>query len=384
METNVTINLKNLENNAKAICKKYNDYKYKIAVVKSNAYGHGYKVVNSFIKGGINYIAVSYLYEALEVRKYNKDIPILCMQPIDVKKRDIAIRNDITITVHTLDYLKELIKDLDRKIKVHIKIDSGMNRLGFKDAKSFNEAYKLIEKNKFIYLEGLYTHFATTGIFDKNWDNQVERFVDITVDIDLEKIDIVHLYSSTSLLDHKKLSFANAFRVGIAIYGYNVSPHYSNKGLKNKLRNLRNYLLRTRYNISAVNYDVDIDLKRAMTMSTYIIQIKEIKKGEPIGYGGKPCKEDMLVAVLPIGYANGIGHSSNRYVIINDKKYYMVGSMSMNMMMIKVDKSVKLSDEVIVLGKDITLGEMARFKNSQISEVLLEIGNNNFIKYIGG
>ena len=384
METNVTINLKNLENNAKAICKKYNDYKYKIAVVKSNAYGHGYKVVNSFIKGGINYIAVSYLYEALEVRKYNKDIPILCMQPIDVKKRDIAIRNDITITVHTLDYLKELIKDLDRKIKVHIKIDSGMNRLGFKDAKSFNEAYKLIEKNKFIYLEGLYTHFATTGIFDKNWDNQVERFVDITVDIDLEKIDIVHLYSSTSLLDHKKLSFANAFRVGIAIYGYNVSPHYSNKGLKNKLRNLRNYLLRTRYNISAVNYDVDIDLKRAMTMSTYIIQIKKIKKGEPIGYGGKPCKEDMLVAVLPIGYANGIGHSNNRYVIINDKKYYMVGSMSMNMMMIKVDKSVKLSDEVIVLGKDITLGEMARFKNSQISEVLLEIGNNNFIKYIGG
>ena len=260
METNVTINLKNLENNAKAICEKYNDYKYKIAVVKSNAYGHGYKVVNSFIKGGINYIAVSYLYEALEVRKYNKDIPILCMQPIDVKKRDIAIRNDITITVHTLDYLKELIKDLDRKIKVHIKIDSGMNRLGFKDVKSFNEAYKLIEKNKFIYLEGLYTHFATTGIFDKNWDNQVERFVDITVDIDLEKIDIVHLYSSTSLLDHKKLSFANAFRVGIAIYGYNVSPHYSNKGLKNKLRNLRNYLLRARYNISAVNYDVDIDL----------------------------------------------------------------------------------------------------------------------------
>jgi len=111
------------------------------------------------------------------------------------------------------------------------------------------------------------------------------------------------------------------------------------------------------------------------------LQIKKVNKGEGVGYGLNPSKEDMLIAVLPIGYANGIGHDSGRYVIINDKKYYMVGSMSMNMMMIKIDDTVKIDDEVIVLGKNITLGEMARFKKSQISEVLLDIGNNNIKKY---
>ena len=383
METKVTISLKNLEFNAKSICKKYKDYDYRIGVLKSNAYGHGYNIVNSVIKGGINYIAVSYLYEALKIREYNKDIPILCMQPISLDDISVAAKENITITVHSLNYLNELDKLVTKKIKVHLEIDSGMNRLGLKEIKEVNRAFQIIKINKLITLEGIYTHFATTGIFDKNWDNQVEKFKYLTSEIKLDDIEIVHLYSSTSLLDHEKLEFANAFRIGISLYGYNVSPHYSNAGFKDKLRNARNSYLRKSKNISKVNYDVDINLKRAMFMTTYLIDIKKVSAGESIGYGATKLTEDMLVGILPIGYSNGIGHSNlTRYVLINGKKYYAVGSMSMNMMMIKVDDSVSLDDEVVVLGGEITLGQMARFNNKQLSETLLDIGNNNKKVYV--
>ncbi len=381
-QTEVIISLKNLEYNAKSICEKFKDYKYRIGVLKSNAYGHGYKVVNSFIKGGINYIAVSYISEALEIRKYSKDIPVLCMQPILIDDIDLAIKNNITITIHSLSYLKELISVLNNKIKVHIKIDSGMNRLGFKNKDEVSECYKLINENKFIELEGIYTHLATTGIFDKNWDNQISNFKKITKDIDLNSIKIVHLYNSNSLLNHDKLDFANGFRIGIALYGYNVNAHYSNIGAKNKLRNMRNTYYRKKYNISDINYDIDIDLKRAMFMKTYILDIKKINKGESIGYGASKVEKDMLVAILPIGYANGIGHSNNRFVLINDKKYHMIGQMSMNMMMIEVDDNVNMNDEVIILGKSITIGQLSRFNNKEVPEMLLEVGNNNNKVYL--
>ncbi len=381
-QTEVIINLKNLEYNAKSICEKFKDYKYRIGVLKSNAYGHGYKVVNSFIKGGINYIAVSYISEALEIRKYNKDIPVLCMQPIVLDDLDIAIKNNITLTIHSINYLKELINILKDKIKVHIKIDSGMNRLGLKEIDDVNECYKLINNNKFIDLEGIYTHLSTTGIFDKNWDNQIDKFKYLTKDIDLKSIPIVHLYNSNSLLNHDKLGFANGFRIGIALYGYNVNAHYSNSGTKNKLRNMRTLYFRKKYNISKINYDIDIDLKRAMFMKTYLLDIKKINKGESIGYGASKIEKDMLVGILPIGYANGIGHSSNRYVLINDKKYHMIGQMSMNMMMIEVDDKVNINDDVIVLGKSITIGQLSRFNNKEVPETLLEVGNCNNKTYL--
>ena len=381
-KTEVIINLSNLEFNAKSICEKFKDYKYRIGVLKSNAYGHGYKVVNSFIKGGINYIAVSYLSEALEIRKYNKDIPVLCMQPILIEDLDCVIKNDITITIHSLNYLKELISVLKDKIKCHIKIDSGMNRLGLKYLDEVNESYKLIKENKYIELEGIYTHLSTTGIFDKNWDNQISKFKRLTKDIDLNSIKIVHLYNSNSLLNHDKLDFANGFRIGIALYGYNVNAHYTNSGTKNKLRNMRTSYYRKKYDISKINYDIDIELKRSMFMKTYLLDIKTIKKGESIGYGASKITKDMIVGILPIGYANGIGHSNNRYVLINNKKYHMIGQMSMNLMMVELDDKVTLDDEVIVLGKDITIGVLSRFNNKEVPETLLEVGNNNIKTYV--
>ena len=196
--TYLEINLDTLRNNTKTIIEKYNNYKYYFGVVKSNAYGHGEYIVNEIIKGGINYIAVSYLEEALKVREYNKEIPILCFVPIDLEELDLATKNNITLTISNLNYLKELIKILNKKIKVHIKLDTGMNRLGFKNKNEVNDAYKLIKENIFMELEGIFTHLSTVGVHDKIYDSEINKFKYLTEDINLKDIPIIHLTSSSN------------------------------------------------------------------------------------------------------------------------------------------------------------------------------------------
>ena len=128
--TFASIDCNTLEKNIKEITKMY-DYKYYFGIVKANAYGHGDYIVNSLIKGGVNYLAASSLEETLRIRKRNKNIPILCLEPISHKYLDICEKNNITITIPDIDYFKDI--NLKLKLKAHIKIDCGMNRLGFKN-----------------------------------------------------------------------------------------------------------------------------------------------------------------------------------------------------------------------------------------------------------
>ena len=147
-----------LENNIKEIKKKYPDYKYYIGVVKNNAYHHGMKCVLDMIRGGINYFAVSSLEEALALRKYT-DYPVLILEPISLEFVSDAINNNITLTVESLEYTKELLKeDIYSELKVHLAVDSGMNRLGFQTRKELDEALKLLKEHKKIVVEGLFTH----------------------------------------------------------------------------------------------------------------------------------------------------------------------------------------------------------------------------------
>ncbi len=375
-KTFIEINLDNIIKNVKTIIKKYPTYKYYIGMVKSNAYGHGMYVINEMINNGINYLAVSNLEEALDIRRFNKNIPILCVEPIELDFIDVACKNNITITIHDIDYFKKLNSQIKNKVKVHIKIDTGMNRLGIKDKDEFNEIIKLIKKNDNIYLEGLFTHFATPGVNDKFYDNQISKFKYITSDIDLSKIDIVHLSSSFIMLAHPKIEFANGVRCGTILFGYDIAPKKLNNSPKNLLRRIRNSYLIKRYNISKTYENVNIDLKPAFKVKTNVIQIKKIKKHEKVGYGILyEAKNDELIATLPIGYDDGIGiNHENRYVLINDKKYKVVGEISMCMMNVLVDESVKVGDSVIIMGDSITLGMISRINNTSIHNTLVNIG----------
>ena len=174
--TYALINLANLENNIKEIINTY-EYKYYFGVVKANAYGHGFETIKTMDKAGINYFCVATLEEALEVRKLTKK-PILVFGYVDTKDINLVKKNNITLSILSLDYFNELIK-VNPKIKVHLKINSGMNRFGIKDKEEVLEIYNRIKKSN-MELEGIYTHLATSGVNDMYYDKQIANFEKIT------------------------------------------------------------------------------------------------------------------------------------------------------------------------------------------------------------
>ena len=168
------------------------------------------------------------------------------------------------------------------------------------------------------------------------------------------------------------------------MYGYNPTIRVSNKGIINKLKNIRNKYIQKKYNLSKVITNVDLDIKPAIKMYTGIIEIKNVKKDEFIGYGlSYKAQDNMRIAIIPVGYNNGIGFGINsHYVLINDKKYYSVGQTSMNMMAIKIDNNVKLNDKVVLINEKLTPKTLASFTNKLTIEILLMTGNSNHKKYL--
>jgi len=377
-KTYVEVNIDNLKNNVKNIINYYNNYEYYFGVVKGNGYGHGTTyVINELIDSGVNYLALSSLEEALEARQINKKIPILSLEPIKLEHIDICIKNNITITIHDYNYARELInKKIDKKLKVHLKVDSGMNRIGFKDKNELKEIYEELKNKKNIEIEGIFTHFATLGINDKEWDNQLEKFQEITSEINLKEIPIVHLAKSASFINHPKIEFSNGIRIGIAMYGYDSTPKYNTKGLKNKLRAIKRKINKTKNNISETITELPIELKPAFKMFTEVMQIKKVKKGEFVGYGATyRAKEDEIIAILPVGYDDGIFRKSRgRAVSINNKKYQLIGDVGMGMCAVKIDKTVKMYDKVTLLGDEIFIKEVAKHNETSVYETMCNIG----------
>ena len=377
-KTYVEVNIDNLKDNVKNIVNNYNKYNYFIGVVKGNCYGHGVTyVINELIESGINYLAVSSLEEALEARNVNKKIPILCLEPIAIEYLDICIKNKITITVHDYNYAKKLIeKNINKKIKIHLKIDSGMNRLGFKDKNELNEIYEKLKENKNIELEGIYTHFATLGINDKEWDNQLNKFKYLTEDINLSEIPIVHLSKSAAFIDHPKIDFCNGIRLGIAMYGYDPNPKYNTNGIKNKLRQIKRNILRKKNKVSETTTKIPFELKPAFKMYTELIQIKKVKKGEFVGYGAMyRADEDITIGIMPVGYDDGIFRkSTGRYVSIKNKRYKIIGDVGMGMTAVKIDDSIEITDRVTLIGDNIPIKEVATHNGTSIYETMCNIG----------
>lgn len=348
----VEIDNKIIGNNIKNIIKKYNNYKYYIGVVKGNCYGHGIGIIPTLIDNGINYLATSTLEESLELRKIT-DIPILCMQPINIKDIQLASINNITITVSSYDYFKELIKN-NYKLTIHLKLDTGMNRLGINNRDDFNKIYKEIKSCDYLTLEGLYTHMQTTGITDKKWDLQINKFLQITKDIDLENIKIVHIYNTNGLVIHPKLDFCNGVRMGIIMYG--IAPRGINyNGFKGKIRKYKHEYLRKKQHLSPILNDYNIDIKPGFKLLSKIIEIKDINANEYIGYGlNYKTTHNSKIAVASIGYADGLNlNHTLSYVTINNQKYQIVGSINMKMITILVDDNVKIDDTVEIINNNV-------------------------------
>ena len=346
-DTYALIDTKKITENVKYITSTYNKFKYFFGVVKYNAYNHGNNIINALIKGGVNYLAVATLDEALEIRKDYSKIPILVLEPIDLDYIDKAIYYDITITVENLKYLKELVKyPLDKRLAVHFKVDSGMNRLGFETTDDFTDAYSIIANSEYLYLEGVYTHFATSGINDRYYDYQVSKFEEITKNVNLSVIKIVHADRSITLANKKKLDICNGCRFGMLIYG--VSGRKIVLSWKSKIKNIIKKILgRT------TNYPNILPLEPAFELYSKVISVKKAKAKECVGYGSYWLESDSRIATIAIGYADGVDKSF-KCVYIGGKKYPIVAD-TMDMIMVLVDNKVNIGDKVEIIGKNITL-----------------------------
>lgn len=348
-----------LEKNIENICDVYKDYKYYFGVVKGNAYGHGVECIKYLIKGGINYLAVSSLEEALEIRSIDKKIPVLIMEPIIYEGIEEASKNNITITVDDVEYFKRLLKD-NIKIKFHLKIDSGMNRFGVKARKDAKYIYE--NSSEQVFLEGIFTHLSIGlgSVFNK----QIENFKNITGDIDLSKVPIVHLDRSLTLEQHEKIDFANGVRLGLIMYGFN-----KRKYIPSKKRQIVNMLMGRK----STFVPSKLSLSMMTKLMTNVIEIKKVNRGEVVGYTGMDNdNQEKVVAILPIGFADFAYINPGMEVSINDKRYKVV-VVNMDVCMVEVDNDVKLLDSVEIFGDNISIREVSDKIGVNVYKILLSV-----------
>lgn len=265
-ETYVEINLKNIENNVRKIIKNYSNYKYYFGVVKADSYSHyDIKTIQAIIEGGCNYLCVATLDEAIEIRKELKQIPILCLGIINKEYIEICKKENITITISSLEYMKQL--ENVENLKAHLKINTGMNRLGIKEKEELKQVYEIC-KNKKVDIEGIYTHIYEASSKQK-YEKQVQNFEEITQVISLNEIEIVHISASEAITNYNKPEYVNGCRLGIIMYGFSDKK--------------------------------DLQLESTFELKSKIIQINNLKSGETVGYNGTyTANGDERIAVVPI------------------------------------------------------------------------------------
>ena len=327
--------------------KEYVGDKEIMPVIKANAYGT-YLNKELDILNMFNIVAVALVQEAIELRElgYKKEIFVL-NQPSINEIKDI-IKYKLTIGLSSKEFLDEVI---DKKIKVHLEIETGMNRTGIK-IKDLDKIIKKIKKSKLI-VEGVYTHLSSADYDKKYTLSQLNTFC-IAVDIikDNYKIKYIHSLASNGILNYLD-DITNLVRPGIIMYGYD-SFNGSN-------------------NI--------IDFKPVCKLKTEITYIKDVDEGEAISYGQKfVADRKMKVATIPIGYADGLRRElfNKGEVVINKKKAKIIGTICMDSCMIDVTsiKNVKVGDTVYIWDNDvIKLDDIAEKCNTINYEILSTISS---------
>ena len=339
--TYLEIDLAKIKNNLKTIINNYPTYKYHFGVVKANCYGldnESLAVTKTIIDAGCNYLAVATLEEAIAIRKEFKSIPILVLGHINKEHIKEAIEYNITITIHSEDCLEEILAQNLHGLKAHIKINTGMNRLGInKNLKGLYD--KCINNN--INVEGIFTHIYNASN-ETDYNKQIELFENLLKEIDISKVPIIHISASEALTNYTKPKEANGCRLGIIMYGFSEK----------------------------------INLESPVKLISEVIQIHDIKKGEVVGYNGMfKAEKDTKIGVIPVGYADGIiRKNTGRYVYINNNKYKIVGNVCMDMLFVEIDENVHLYDTVELLKDNKHIEETAKYLETIPYEILCEIG----------
>ncbi|RKP44802.1 alanine racemase [Cohnella endophytica] len=307
-----------------------------LASVKANGYGHGaVEIARRAVAAGVDYLGVAFLDEALELRAAGINAPILVLGYTPPEGLGLAREQDVTVTVYRNDSLDAIamLPDIGNKLKVHVKIDSGMGRLGLlpgEGAQRFLErAFELPQ----LEVEGMFTHFANADEKDKTYTMlQVERFASVTDDVRRmgKTIPIIHSGNSATGIDLPEYA-GNMLRLGIGMYGL--------------------------YPSNEVNAD-EVKLEPVMTLKTSIVHVKSLAAGEGIGYGTRYFTSGReTIGTLPIGYADGFTRmlTGKAEVLVRGRKVPVVGTIAMDQCMIRLDDALAEGEPAFMPGEEVVI-----------------------------
>ena len=379
MLVNLEINKSNLEKNLK-IVRSIN--KNLICVIKDNAYGLGIEnILPILLENKCDYFAVAYIEEAVKIQKLlenlklknqNGKIKVMALNYVKPENVGDAIRNNIELTVFNFSQLLDYLKILDEffenmTLKIHIKVNSGMNRLGFDE----NEILELVEiikkynlnnksKNR-LEIISIFSHISDAENQDET-EKQVEKYEKILKIFSQNNVryKYSHLQASPLLFKYGKKYNYDFARIGMALYG--MEP-----------------------------LSTDVGLLDVITVKSKIINIRNVKKNDKVSYGSKGIvKHDSKIGIVAIGYAHGlqkqIENSNKAYILVNGQKAKIIGEICMDMIFVDLTniENVKMNDEVVIIGSQknaengivekITLRQMARWAKTIQDDVLTKFG----------
>lgn len=355
--TVIKIKLKNLINNLKKVRLLLDNSSEIIAVIKANAYGHGsVEIARCLSENGVSFFGVACAFEAEKVFNAEINGKILSLGKIYREDIELTEKFPYILTVSGIEDLKALANS-GKKVKIHLKFDTGMGRCGF-----FFEKLKYIvdflKNNKNIDVDGVLTHFPEADKNKEFTENQIKTLVKIK-EIFLEKgfkgIKY-HCANSDGIINFSS-SFFDYVRPGLILYG-----SYWNREIKKKLK-----------------------LKPVMEFISKIVDIKNFKRGDSIGYGRTYIvKKDFIKgALIPVGYADGFPRalSNKGYVLINNKKCNIIGRISMDWLVADVTEveNVQIGSDVILFGDDelkADIDEIASLADTISYEILCNVGQN--------
>lgn len=347
------------------IAKKITKNRAVIAVVKADAYGHGaIEVSMRLVKEGASYLAVAYTAEAVALRDAGIKAPIIVL----FDKHDMGdyFKYNLIPIIHDIKTARAFSKEARKRrqsINIHIKVDTGMGRLGF-DTENIEKNVSAIAKMDSIVVTGLMSHFSDADLSDRSYALlQFDRFNSVRNALIKKNIKPVmcHMANSAAVMLLPESHF-DAIRPGLMLYGY-----------------------------SPIQLTANYELKPAMTVKTKILSLRKFKKGTPVSYARTfTTTRESLIAVLPVGYADGYTRvfSNNADVLIRGKRAPVIGRVCMDTAMIDVTdvRGVTEGDEVILLGRQkgnvITASELAMKAGTIPYEILTSFGNKTRKVYL--
>ena len=332
----IEVNLNILEKNVVNLFRKYNNYRYKIADLRNNAFGMGIFIVNKLESLGFDYCFVSTLREAINIRKYNQNIPILVEKEIDLEYIYDAINHNVTITIKTLDYLKKLINlEIRDTLKFHVLLDNKYNKLGIKNSKELLEIVELVKDNKKLVFEGIYTNLTDYGKVSESYYIQVDYFTKIVSKIN----DDLIIHVNEPVMYHKKNKLINGIKYDLSMFGIVEKDEV---GFWN---NIQKKNLEKRYGVYSFE-ELDVNLELAFSITAEVIAFKNILKGEAVGKNFV-ADENMDIAIIEVGHKDGITKAIKE-IVINDGICEVIED-DLDYLYVKVSKKVDAGEKAYLI-----------------------------------